>query len=452
MIFILQSSFIDASSAKYGPIKEIPGSQYQGEYSPGEGMVQFKFNNNMDLNISANTNISLDIDLDPSLNRHSFGFNISTMENTQILLRANKGFPKDPKGNSRYWEKRPNNPGQEYGPMDSTQKNIKKNPVNLKTSISLFTSINYATQANNQQSDANEDYQIEVYKDIDFILSGNQDISSLTFFYELTQGAPTNSLSFAYYEEASESWYLLNSPIENNLISTNLGEQDNQEILNSEEINIALVSFQPGTTPIFENEIIKWTLIGIGILVGLIGLLMTKQEYRSYLLNRVMHINKGVHKNLEMEDVLENQNRNEIIDYILENPGIHFNKLQEEVEISGGTLAWHLDVLETFKVIRKMRVGQYLTYFPYLEKNPISKLNLKLRKSKTTLQILQLINDNPGIYQSKIARRLDISHKTVKYHLDKLMDAGIIESDDKRFKRGYYPNPEMYEEEIFETA
>ena len=47
-------------------------------------------------------------------------------------------------------------------------------------------------------------------------------------------------------------------------------------------------------------------------------------------------------------------------------------------------------------------------------------------KSKTTLQILDIIGNEPGIIQSKIAIRVGLNRKTVKYHLDKLTESNLI--------------------------
>lgn len=154
-------------------------------------------------------------------------------------------------------------------------------------------------------------------------------------------------------------------------------------------------------------------------------------------MNRILYINKGLHT-LTMEEVLENTTRSKIIDLIIDNPGIHHNELLREADVSASTLAWHLDILETYKIIHKQRVGQYLIYYPYLDKNPFAEFDPNIVKSKTTLDIYQLIGDNPGMYQSQIARRMDLDHKTVRYHLDKLLEAELIHSDNKIRKKGYY--------------
>jgi predicted transcriptional regulator len=82
--------------------------------------------------------------------------------------------------------------------------------------------------------------------------------------------------------------------------------------------------------------------------------------------------------------------------------------------------------LETYKIIKKTRVGNYLVFYPFIDKNPFAEFNHNIVKSKTTLEIFEIIGDNPGIHPSKIANRMELNHKTVKYHVDKLKDVGLV--------------------------
>jgi len=161
-------------------------------------------------------------------------------------------------------------------------------------------------------------------------------------------------------------------------------------------------------------------------LAALFGIMMSKQEYRAFLLNRVLQIETGAHR-LTMEDVLENENRSKVIDFIMDNPGIHFSELLRKTNLAPGNLNWHIEILERYKIIKNEIVGKYVIYFPYHSKNPLSNIDLKLQKSKTTMEILEMIQITPGITQNQIAKHLGKNHKTVKYHLDKLIEIDLIE-------------------------
>ena len=184
------------------------------------------------------------------------------------------------------------------------------------------------------------------------------------------------------------------------------------------------------------------TLIIIGSIVGVVivslTILMSKAEYREFIRNRI--IRQPAKYTLSIEDVLENENRSKIIDLILDSPGIHFNELLRETELSPGNLVWHLDVLETYHIIGKKNVGQYLVYFPLYDYNPMSNIDIKLAKSDTTLRILHMIEENPGTYANEIAEKLQLDHKTVKYHIEKLKENKLV--DDKKVgrKKLLYPH------------
>jgi predicted transcriptional regulator len=143
-----------------------------------------------------------------------------------------------------------------------------------------------------------------------------------------------------------------------------------------------------------------------------------------------------------MEEVLENENRNKIIDIILQEPGIHYNDLLRKTNLAAGNLAWHLDVLETYKVIGKKRVSKYLVYFPYYQKNPLSNLDLKLQKSELTLKVLEMIEEEPGIYNKVITDKLQVDHKTIHYHIKKLINLGLVHTKKSGRKKKLFPNLE----------
>ena len=171
-------------------------------------------------------------------------------------------------------------------------------------------------------------------------------------------------------------------------------------------------------------------------MIGIIfSLMMTKQEYRQFILNRIRPIPKKRH-NLSIEEVLENEKRDEIIEIILHNPGIHFNELRRHANISSGNLVWHIDILDSYKIIKKDRIGQYVVYYPYYDKNPISNVDFLIQKSTATMKILQIVVNNPGIYQNQIASKCELNRSTVKYHLDKLLKAEVIYSTKNGQKNG----------------
>jgi DNA-binding transcriptional ArsR family regulator len=180
-------------------------------------------------------------------------------------------------------------------------------------------------------------------------------------------------------------------------------------------------------------------LISAAVSIASIAILISKKEYFQYLRARTVPIQKGAHR-LTIDEVLENENRNNIIDLILKDPGIHFNELLRRTELAAGNLVWHLDILETYKIIGKKRIGNFIAYFPYYQKNPISNVDLQLSKSRLTLEILEMIEKEPGVWNNLITGRLKVDHKTIKYHLQKLIELGLINVKKDGQRKKIFPN------------
>lgn len=174
---------------------------------------------------------------------------------------------------------------------------------------------------------------------------------------------------------------------------------------------------------------INWVLIGVLIFLTLIFssffILLTVSQYMDYFRRKT--IITGGREYLSFEDIFENEHRKNIINKILQEPGIHNNELLRQCNLQKGQLQWHLYVLLKYGIIKREKLGQYVSFFPVLFKIELKKIPLKLiKKSKTRLKILNLIEENPGINSAKIARKLNMRRSSVKYHVDKLARLNFI--------------------------
>ena len=249
---------------------------------------------------------------------------------------------------------------------------------------------------------------------------------------------PNLEYSLALYESSQDSWALIDTIEE-------LNESSSEYTLAGSVSDIQADTEYYITFYEVANILDNWFFMII-LIVGVIGIasiaiLISKKDYFQYLKTRTIPIEKGAHR-LSLEDVLENENRNKIIDLILKEPGIHFNELLRKIEIAAGNLVWHLDILETYKVVGKKRIGNFIAYFPYYQKNPISNLDLKLSKSKLTLGILEMIEKEPGLWNSIITKHFKVDHKTIQYHINKLKDLNLIHFRSEGRKKKIYPNLE----------
>jgi len=309
----------------------------------------------------------------------------------------------------------------------------------LILNISTRASINRYNLADFPQepSRGNNRYQYRyncIYK-----IRSNQTIENLTLRYVKNAQFELDSnkrYSITLFESSLESWEIMDTiEIEN----------ETSPYLESSISNLSSNTDYYITIYEIENIPYDWTwlfiLIAIGVIFGVLSLaiLISRKDYFQYLRTRTIPVEKGAHR-LSLEQVLENENRGKIIDLILKKPGIHFNELLREMDIAAGNLVWHLDILETYKVVGKKRIGNFVAYFPYYQKNPLSNIDLKLQKSKLTLEILEMIEREPGIWNNFITKKMKVDHKTIQYHIDKLIELDLINFQKEGRKKKIYPN------------
>ncbi len=289
------------------------------------------------------------------------------------------------------------------------------------------------SEAPKEPHEGNRQYQYR-YNCI-FRIKSNNSIDKLTFRFKKDSQYgldPNLEYSIAVYEEEEDSWEIVDTEEEksgNDIYlegSVAYLEEDTEYYVTIYEVS---------------DLSYVWIIIIITFAVGVISLIViiSKRDYIHFLKTRTTSIEKGAHR-LSLDEVLENDNRNAIIDLILSEPGVHFNELLRKTELAAGNLVWHIDILETYKIIGKKRIGNFVAYFPYYQKNPISNLDLKLSKSKLTLEILKMIEKEPGIWNNVIIKRRKVDHKTIHYHIMKLIDLGLIYSKQAGRKKKLFPN------------
>ena len=273
-----------------------------------------------------------------------------------------------------------------------------------------------------------------------FRIQSNSSLENFTIRYRKTHQFGLNSkinYSVAIFEASQEAWELVETEEKLNQSSAELYlESPLPEIESQTEYYVTVFEF---TTAPFDWTWLIFTIMIIGASILSVAFLISKKDYFQYLRKRTVSIEKGAHR-LSLDEVLENENRNKIIELILNEPGIHFNELLRKTGLAAGNLVWHLDILQTFKIVGKQRIGNFIAYFPYYQKNPISNVDLKLQKSKLTLKILEMIENEPGTWNNLITKKFKVDHKTIHYHLNKLHELGLIRLEKEGRKKKIFPN------------
>lgn len=115
-----------------------------------------------------------------------------------------------------------------------------------------------------------------------------------------------------------------------------------------------------------------------------------------------------------------------ILEFIINNPSSHLRKIKNNLGFSMGTIQYHLNALEKEGKIKSVKTKFYKNYYHINESDDkvLSVFNLESPRSI----ILYLLQQEPSTHQD-IAKGVELSSSTVSWHMKRLLDLKIVDSE-----------------------
>ncbi|MFX1236533.1 MAG: winged helix-turn-helix transcriptional regulator, partial [Promethearchaeota archaeon] len=129
---------------------------------------------------------------------------------------------------------------------------------------------------------------------------------------------------------------------------------------------------------------------------------------------------------LTKDDIFTNLNRKDIYYYIKKNPGVYFYKIVKKLNLTISVVAWHLNILEEFDFIKKVRLNGNNGYFDSTIEIERRKVFNLISKEKSRKIIESITSNQKGITISKLSRELGMSRNTIKIYVRKMLDLNIV--------------------------
>lgn len=130
------------------------------------------------------------------------------------------------------------------------------------------------------------------------------------------------------------------------------------------------------------------------------------------------------------KNLLDHPGRAAVYGAIVSSPGIDLATISRMVLMNRQTLRYHLDLLESHHRIAVVRERGTARYFENSGRYGAVEQRVLLHlRSPTAHAILGLIRSDPGITQSAIAARIGCSAPTVRWHVHRLLDDGIVTAE-----------------------
>ncbi|HWG92151.1 MAG TPA: winged helix-turn-helix transcriptional regulator [Candidatus Thermoplasmatota archaeon] len=145
-------------------------------------------------------------------------------------------------------------------------------------------------------------------------------------------------------------------------------------------------------------------------------------------------------KFVNSENVLDNPARRSIFDYIKENPGAHLRATATALSLSTTNVLWHLRKLEAANLVTSKKFEGYKVFYP-VEGGVETRrraLAASVLKNENAREILEYICANPSAHQREVARALNVNHGTIRWHLRKLNEVGLVVLVKKEHTIQYY--------------
>ncbi|MHB8633590.1 MAG: winged helix-turn-helix transcriptional regulator [Thermoplasmatota archaeon] len=140
------------------------------------------------------------------------------------------------------------------------------------------------------------------------------------------------------------------------------------------------------------------------------------------------------------EEILQHPGRAEVYELVKATPGIGFHEIAGALAVGASTLTYHLRVLERNGYVTSLKDGRYLRFFDRRSgayarerKNAVSAL-----RNANSAAIANHIRQNPGVAQSELAQRFEITASTVSWHVRRLSQVGLVDAHRSPTHTRYY--------------
>ncbi|MDX1611236.1 MAG: winged helix-turn-helix transcriptional regulator [Candidatus Thermoplasmatota archaeon] len=137
---------------------------------------------------------------------------------------------------------------------------------------------------------------------------------------------------------------------------------------------------------------------------------------------------RGGAKFVTKDNVLENETRADLYDFLGEKPGTHLRGIADELDLSTTNVLWHLRKLEDADLVRSKKLEGYKVFYRVEggQEGKRRAMASSVLRNENAQSVLEYISAHPGAHQREIARALDVNHGTVRWHLRKMLNTDLL--------------------------
>ncbi|UCC18973.1 MAG: winged helix-turn-helix transcriptional regulator [Promethearchaeota archaeon] len=148
---------------------------------------------------------------------------------------------------------------------------------------------------------------------------------------------------------------------------------------------------------------------------------------------------------LSRNEILNNETRKKIYEFIIKNPGAYFNRIAREVELNKAVIIWHINILEKFAFIKREEFENHEIFFEIdiNENNNRFRFITSKEKSKKIINFLKQYDY--GITKTHLSAELGMHHNTISKYLRILEEFNVVIKKKTYKKTLYFLNEAILE-------
>jgi len=131
---------------------------------------------------------------------------------------------------------------------------------------------------------------------------------------------------------------------------------------------------------------------------------------------------------LMKNNIIEHPKRNEIFNYIKNNPSSNINEIMNTLNVGSNQALWHLSCLEKFQFVRSKKINNHRIFFKFDSNPELDKLYYYLKKTIVQKIILFMKKEQKSLKITEIATSLKKNHNTIKKYLNILKNLKLIKT------------------------
>lgn len=135
------------------------------------------------------------------------------------------------------------------------------------------------------------------------------------------------------------------------------------------------------------------------------------------------------------DELLENELRDRVMDLLAKKPGCYLGKMGRELHVPTSTLKYHLNILRSFDMVTTVKKGRCRHYFPKRRRfTDHEKRMFAALEHAPTRRMVEIVRESPRVTQAGLVQRTGLSQSTVAWHMGKLEEMTLVESERRGVK------------------